>query len=379
MSYTLVRDIGRNHSPRSKYGYGSKPTSITIHHWGGDGQKHQNVVDWLKGTTGNRGSSAHYVVSDDLVTQIVEDSRASWHAGNNRGNGSSIGIEMRPEMTGRDWQTLVELCVTLENRHGSLKYFEHNDWKATACPGRYSGRLGELVDAVNAYHETGEVPEQKGGGGSSGGGSRSYETVAYGVTLGRWDKGDPVKDWQDFLEDQGYDLGDAGVDGYFGKDTEGPTEAFQEKHGLVPDGLAGDKTIDKAEELGLKWMRKPKSKPASKVSQLDVDGKWGTGTTRRVQEELGTPVDGVVSFQPAAYRSQNPGLLSGWEWTNIPRSSNVIEALQQRLGVTDDGRIGPTTIRALQRKLGTPVDGRVSNPSVMVRQLQRNLNAGKLW
>ncbi|MGO2378097.1 peptidoglycan-binding protein [Brevibacterium aurantiacum] len=56
-----------------------------------------------------------------------------------------------------------------------------------------------------------------------------------------------------------------------------------------------------------------------------------------------------------------------------------MEALQRKLGVSADGRIGPSTLRALQRKLGTPVDGRVSNPSVMVRELQKNLNAGKLW
>ena len=130
---------------------------------------------------------------------------------------------------------------------------------------------------MNAYHETGKVPEQKGGGGSSSGGSRSYETVAYGVTLGRWDKGDPVKDWQDFLVSQGYSLGDAGVDGYFGADTEGPTEAFQEKHGLVPDGLAGDKTIAKAEELGLEWTRKPKSKPKPKVTQINRGWQVGQG------------------------------------------------------------------------------------------------------
>lgn len=383
MSYKHVKNIGRNHSSRSSYGYGSKILSVTVHHWGSTGQKFGNVVDWLRGYTGNRGSSAHYIAQDGLVEQIVEDSRASWHGGNNKANGTSIGIEMRPEMTDGDWATLVELCVNLERKHGSLKYYGHKDWKNTACPGDYYDRLGELVDAVNAYHKTGKVPKTTGGGSSSGGGggSRDYETVAYGVTLGLWDKGDPVKDWQDFLVDQGYDLGKGGVDGYFGDDTEEPTKAFQTKHGLVPDGLAGDKTIDKAEALGLEWTRKPKksSKPKPKADKLTVDGKWGEATTRRVQEELGTPVDGEVSFQPVAYKSENPGLLSGWEWTRNPRSSNVIEALQQKLGVDDDGRIGPNTISALQRKLGTPVDGRVSNPSLMVKELQRNLNAGKIW
>ena len=57
----------------------------------------------------------------------------------------------------------------------------------------------------------------------------------------------------------------------------------------------------------------------------------------------------------------------------------MIEALQRKLGVTADGRIGPNTITALQRELGTPADGKVSNPSMMVEQLQENLNAGKLF
>ena len=382
MSYKFVKNIGRNHSSRSSYGYGSGIVGITIHHWGSDGQKHANVVSWLRGYTGNRGSSAHYVVSDGLVTQLVEDSRASWHGGNNKANGTTIGIECRPEMSAGDWATLVELCVNLERKHGSMKYYGHKDWKNTACPGDYYPRLGELVDAVNEYKKSGKVPSTVSGGSSSGGsGKREYETVAYGITLGRWDKGDPVRDWQDFLVSQGYDLGDGGVDGYFGADTEKPTKAFQEKHGLVPDGLAGDKTIDKAEDLGLEWKRKPKqSKPSKpKTDKITVDGKWGRDTTKAIQAILGTPVDGEVSFQPIAYKTQNPGLLSGWEWTKNPRSSNVIEALQGKLGVSKDGRIGPQTIRALQRKLGTPVDGRVSNPSVMVRELQKNLNAGKLW
>lgn len=386
MSYKYVKNIGRNHSSRASYGYGSKILSVTIHHWGSTGQKFRNVVDWLRGYTGNRGSSAHYVVEDGLVEQIVEDSRASWHGGNNKANGTSIGIEMRPEMTAGDFATLVELCVNLEREHGSLKYYGHKDWKNTACPGKYYDRLGELVDAVNEYHKTGKIPSTTGGGSSSGNGSgkREYETVAYGITLGLWDKGDPVRDWQDFLVSQGYDLGDGGVDGYFGADTEKPTKDFQEKHGLVPDGLAGDKTIDKAESLGLEWKRKPKksSKPSKPKADLTVDGKWGRSTTKALQRILGTPVDGAVSFQPVAFKAQNPGLLSGWEWTKNPRSSNVIEALQAKLGTPKsqrDGRIGPDTIRRLQRKLGTGVDGKVSNPSAMVKQLQRNLNAGKLW
>jgi hypothetical protein len=292
-AYTLEQAKSSNSSTRGHYGHSSTPSGITLHHWGSTGQEHDNVVAWLRGAAGgtdNTQTSAHYVMSDGLVTQLVDDSRAAWHAGSTTGNGATIGIECRPEMSAGDWDTLVQLCTDLEEKHGSLKYYGHKDWKNTACPGDYYDRIGELVDAVNAEHK-----RRKNGG-----------------------------------------------------STPAPSK---------PSEPSKPKDDDK----------------------LDVDGKWGSDTTREIQKLLGTPVDGTVSFQPVAYKADNPGLLSGWEWTQHPRSSNVIEALQQKLGVSDDGRIGPDTIKALQDKLGTGVDGKVSNPSPMVKALQTNLNAGKLW
>ena len=285
-AYTLERQHSPNQSSRAHYGYSSTPTGITLHHWGSDGQDHDDVVDYLSRDDGN--TSAHEVISDGLVTVLVDDERASWHSGSTEGNGSTMGFECRPEMSDGDWYTLVQRCTDKEEKWGSLQYWEHCDWKATACPGRYRGRIPELVKAINAEHKrrkTGGAPKPK------------------------------------------------------------PS----------------------------------KPKPSKPSGPLDVDGKWGSGTTREIQKILGTPVDGDVSFQPTAYKAENPGLLSGWKWTSSPRSSNVIEALQHKLGVSADGRIGPNTITALQRKLGTPADGKVSNPSMMVEQLQENLNAGKLW
>lgn len=145
-----------NSSTRKSYGYDSTPDGITIHHWGSMGQKHNNVVGWLRGAAGgtsNDGSSAHLVVSAGRCTRLEKDSRATWHAGNREGNGRTIGIECRPEMSADDWQTLVEVCADLEEEHGSLKYFLHQDWKATACPGKYADKLDDLVRDVNAEHK----------------------------------------------------------------------------------------------------------------------------------------------------------------------------------------------------------------------------------
>ena len=111
---------------------------------------------------------------------------------------------------------------------------------------------------------------------------------------------------------------------------------------------------------------------------LSVDGWWGQATTRRLQQVLGTPVDGVVSSQSAAWRSQNPGLTTGWEWTGSPVGSQLIQALQRTLSVEADGLIGPGTIRALQARMGTPQDGVLSEQSQCITALQQRLQKGTL-
>lgn len=118
------------------------------------------------------------------------------------------------------------------------------------------------------------------------------------------------------------------------------------------------------------------SKPAK--GALKVDGIWGEATTRRLQQVLGTPVDGVVSSQPGTWRASNPGLSTGWKWVAKPKGSKVIVALQQRLAVKPDGLIGPNTIKALQRRMRTPVDGEIWRGSAAVMELQRRLNKGQI-
>ena len=144
-----------NHSARSNFAdYDGKITHICIHHWGTDGQRHDRVVAWLRGKAGgkdNTGSSAHYVCSANLVTNLVSESRAAWAAVG--ANGYAIHIEMRPEMSSGDWATLVQLCANIEERRGSMQYTGHGRVAPTQCPGRYAKRLGELVQAVNAEHK----------------------------------------------------------------------------------------------------------------------------------------------------------------------------------------------------------------------------------
>lgn len=122
--------------------------------------------------------------------------------------------------------------------------------------------------------------------------------------------------------------------------------------------------------------------PPRNSGDLLIDGSWGSATTRRLQKVLGTPVDGIVSSQPVEWRSENPGLTTGWRWVNHPLGSKVITALQDALELPHgqrDGLVGPYTIRALQRHLGMKtVDGHLSRQSRTIMALQERLNNGKV-
>lgn len=107
---------------------------------------------------------------------------------------------------------------------------------------------------------------------------------------------------------------------------------------------------------------------------LVVDGIFGVNTIKRLQSVLDTPVDGLISSQYSGNRKYVPAAGSGWLWSVNPVGSQAVAALQRKLGVEDDGIIGPTTIKALQRYLGVEADGYCG--SITVSALQARLNAG---
>lgn len=117
------------------------------------------------------------------------------------------------------------------------------------------------------------------------------------------------------------------------------------------------------------------SKPSKAKAKLTVDGKWGKSTTRALQAYLGTPVDGIISKQSRNTVSQS---LYGNTVQFGSGGSVVVRELQRKVGVKADGLLGPATVRALQKYLGTVQDGKLSRPSLVVKAMQRALNAGVL-
>jgi hypothetical protein len=68
-------------------------------------------------------------------------------------------------------------------------------------------------------------------------------------------EGDLVAAWQSFLAGQNFAPG--GVDGHFGEKTAAATRAFQEKHSLPVDGIAGRQTLLAAMVLGFELIEEP--------------------------------------------------------------------------------------------------------------------------
>ncbi|WP_425955764.1 peptidoglycan recognition protein family protein [Xylanimonas sp. McL0601] len=121
--------------------------------------------------------------------------------------------------------------------------------------------------------------------------------------------------------------------------------------------------------------------------QLEVDGKWGSDTTRRLQQLLRmTNADGVVSHQQSMLKSKHPGLTTGWDFSGTPGDggSRVVLAHQRVLrarGRYDgelDGKAGPQYFRAIQADVRVDVDGVIHRPSAAVQALQRRMNDGHL-
>ena len=143
------------------------------------------------------------------------------------------------------------------------------------------------------------------------------------------------------------------------------------------EGITWDKFRMMVKEFMVDTEPAPEQKVASvSTKKLAEDGLWGPATTRALQREFGTTVDGIISGQPKNASTQNiPSARFG------KGGSDLVQAMQKWLGTPQDRIISNPSmmITALQKKLGMKiVDGKISKPSNVVREMQRRLNEGGL-
>lgn len=115
-------------------------------------------------------------------------------------------------------------------------------------------------------------------------------------------------------------------------------------------------------------------------SDLTVDGEWGSYTTKRTQEVLGTTQDGIVSNQLNSCKDYLLNANSGsWDFDEKGTGGSLmIKALQKLISATVDGYAGQNTVKALQTYLnsknsaGLTVDGYMGELTVKAWQTWLN-------
>lgn len=120
----------------------------------------------------------------------------------------------------------------------------------------------------------------------------------YSETLQKGSKGDATKEWQRFLNTQGYNLT---VDGDFGGNTDAATRDYQSKNGLGVDGIVGQKTWGKAGYT---------LSPSSQRWTYD-DFSHANYSASDAVTKAGTALDTHNATKPAAYSSQWQSQLNG--------------------------------------------------------------------
>lgn len=356
----------------SKYGikapYAMKPKKVTIHNTDNE-MPAINEINYMKGN--NAQVSYHVAIDESEAIQSIPFDRNAWHSGdggNGYGNRNTVAYEIcrnydRSRRTTNLLSPLKEQYAKAERNAslviaadmydlginpelGNVKF--HNDWSGKNCPSKIlnEGR-GQAVKALvvaeaikyKAKMEGKDIPASKPSSPSAG----SY-VVKSGDTL-----------W--------------GIANKYGLTVAKVKSLNGLKSNLIIPGQKLNLVTSSA---------KPVSKPQKpKVDRLILDGSWGKNVTKRLQQILNTPVDGVISGQ---YKTSVTKNIHSCRFGS--GGSLMVKALQRKVGLTGrnvDGYLGPITIKALQRYLGTPVTGGVSpSGSTMVLALQRRLNANKL-
>ena len=291
MTNAAVTDVqwSPNYSSGRPYG---DVDSITIHHWGVDGQSHQNVVNYLCRDDGD--SSAHYVASAGRVTQLVHDYDRAWHAGPG-GNPRSIGIECRPEMTDGDVATVIGLIQAIRAEHGPLPIVGHRDWMSTDCPGRWYSHLSELSD-----------------GSGFGAVSSPAPVVDVNPYTGKWNKSDGQ--------------GELRCTGVFGMATIG---RLQQVMGTTIDGVLdedGSPAVERFQAFLNSVVPADTQIALNGAPALETDGIMGPNTWRTFQY-----------------------LVIAWHKEYLPKGWDFADWV--------DGEVGTATIGALQRALNNSKSG----------------------
>ncbi|WP_193064923.1 N-acetylmuramoyl-L-alanine amidase [Oceanobacillus oncorhynchi] len=318
----------------------SRITKLVEHHMAHKTWTLQDVHNYHRNGNGWAGIGYNWWIAKDGTIYEGRGFNVGAHVGGF--NSTTLGIGYQGDFTSQKMTDAqlksgaalnAWLLSQLPNVKSKLDIIGHGDLAATTCPGKYF-RMSELRDEVSAP------------GSSATSGKPSSKPSTSKTPVG----GSIV----DYLKLQGIN------------------SSFANRQRLAAQYGINNYKGTGSQNRKLLTKLKASSSSGSDKANIDVDGKWGDATTRALQVALNTMVDGVISGQ--SKNSVTNALYGSVTWGK--NGSPMVGELQSKIGAKTDGLLGPATIRALQKYLGTPQDGVLSRPSMVVKELQRRLNAG---
>ena len=151
---------------------GQRIKYLVFHYTGNKGDTAEDNARYFNG--GNRGTSAHYFVSDNQIYQVVEDYRAAWSVGDGDGkygitNSNTLNVEMCCWSDGtvseKTEKNALELGKYLMKKHGIPieNVVRHYDASRKICPNwssdnwsRWTNFKNKLVDRQESKPEVKE-------------------------------------------------------------------------------------------------------------------------------------------------------------------------------------------------------------------------------
>lgn len=115
----------------------------------------------------------------------------------------------------------------------------------------------------------------------------------YTTTLEKGSKGNEVKEWQNFLNSQGYNLS---IDGDFGDDTYNATVDWQTKGGIEADGIVGEQTWGKAGYTNYSTLLDPTDVPTIDTTSFDSTDKGDELLTQKNDAQSNLAELGAFKF-----------------------------------------------------------------------------------
>ncbi len=92
------------------------------------------------------------------------------------------------------------------------------------------------------------------------------------------------------------------------------------------------------------------------IKLLTVDGIFGIDSVKAAQRIFKTPIDGIISGQAESDMKSCPGISRSCMGIG-KGGSQIVRAIQRKVGVKEDGYLGKNTNKAIQKWLGLSADG----------------------